>query len=560
MEKVFAMTSTRAALETIATFPITDIRGNIDAVNMQNIALSALSSAPAADVTIPGADDMAARFAWIEAKASDMGYMLVPQPEHPDSPPAPADNTALREAENEIGGLREKLSDALAGGVQHKSDCSVYSAPAYTPSQCNCGAAVSIRKALELAERTLRGLAKDCESAAWVDDEDFPGGPSVLTRIRQALSASGSPGADVERRTVTFLKRKPRPFEIHDDGADMRQYDRRETAWLVERNGTYASTPGRHPGWSADPWRAHRYESRAAAQDAILDINSDELRDSSQPIEHMFIYDRPDVGQNSSDGGGKSASAECPQDRSCERTSSDDSAASGQAIPDVAVGPSDPATPQGQEAALSATFDALVALQEAVKQSGTMNGREYIDLGIQVSSALDKAKAALSSPSWRCAAREQGSAGGNDPADCDWPVCGCDPAADKVVAALQESGVLRTRAPDATEATQAWVNCKPIEKLMEFVERTAKQKTTDEFEDHEREGADYEGAYDIVVMEARVIVDAVNLRCCAPPPAKPSVEDIARVIEPIHTSEDVLRRAKRIHALIHGAGGMEDRS
>jgi hypothetical protein len=39
-----------------------------------------------------------------------------------------------------------------------------------------------------------------------------------------------------------------------------------------------------------------------------------------------------------------------------------------------------------------------------------------------------------------CAARSQGSAGGNDPADCDWPFCGCDPHADKVLAALQECG------------------------------------------------------------------------------------------------------------------------
>jgi hypothetical protein len=28
--------------------------------------------------------------------------------------------------------------------------------------------------------------------------------------------------------------------------------------------------------------------------------------------------------------------------------------------------------------------------------------------------------------------------GANDPQDCDWPVCGCDPYADKVIAALDE--------------------------------------------------------------------------------------------------------------------------
>lgn len=43
---------------------------------------------------------------------------------------------------------------------------------------------------------------------------------------------------------------------------------------------------------------------------------------------------------------------------------------------------------------------------------------------------------------WACAARAQGTAGGNDPADCNWPVCGCDPAADRVIAALQESGAI----------------------------------------------------------------------------------------------------------------------
>lgn len=41
-----------------------------------------------------------------------------------------------------------------------------------------------------------------------------------------------------------------------------------------------------------------------------------------------------------------------------------------------------------------------------------------------------------------CAARRQSTSGGNDPTDCDWPVCGCDPYADKVIASLQESGAI----------------------------------------------------------------------------------------------------------------------
>jgi len=43
------------------------------------------------------------------------------------------------------------------------------------------------------------------------------------------------------------------------------------------------------------------------------------------------------------------------------------------------------------------------------------------------------------SDAWECKARKQGTTGGNDPADCDWPVCGCDPYADKVIAALEEA-------------------------------------------------------------------------------------------------------------------------
>lgn len=46
-------------------------------------------------------------------------------------------------------------------------------------------------------------------------------------------------------------------------------------------------------------------------------------------------------------------------------------------------------------AALETAFDALLALKTAVKDAGTMNGREYVDLGIQVNNALDKAKGAL---------------------------------------------------------------------------------------------------------------------------------------------------------------------
>jgi|SRR5580693_1235653 hypothetical protein len=40
--------------------------------------------------------------------------------------------------------------------------------------------------------------------------------------------------------------------------------------------------------------------------------------------------------------------------------------------------------------------------------------------------------------SWKCRARPTA----DPPQDCDWPVCGCDPYADKVIGALEESGAL----------------------------------------------------------------------------------------------------------------------
>jgi hypothetical protein len=42
---------------------------------------------------------------------------------------------------------------------------------------------------------------------------------------------------------------------------------------------------------------------------------------------------------------------------------------------------------------------------------------------------------------WTCAARKQGTAGGNAPVECDWPGCGCDPYANKVLAALDEAAL-----------------------------------------------------------------------------------------------------------------------
>lgn len=60
----------------------------------------------------------------------------------------------------------------------------------------------------------------------------------------------------------------------------------------------------------------------------------------------------------------------------------------------------------------------------------------------RVAALLERIKASRAS-AWSCAALKQGTAGGNDPADCDWPMCGCDAHATEVIEALQESGHLR---------------------------------------------------------------------------------------------------------------------
>lgn len=72
----------------------------------------------------------------------------------------------------------------------------------------------------------------------------------------------------------------------------------------------------------------------------------------------------------------------------------------------------------------------------------------------QAIALLEKFEAALSaSPveTWKCAARKQSLP---EPADCGWPTCGCDPYADKVIAALEEQG---HAAPVAQEPV-AWAD------------------------------------------------------------------------------------------------------
>ena len=55
-----------------------------------------------------------------------------------------------------------------------------------------------------------------------------------------------------------------------------------------------------------------------------------------------------------------------------------------------------------------------------------------------------QAAGVLNLPTWCCRAQRTG-VGGGDPQDCNWPVCGCDPSASRVIEALEESGAFLPR-------------------------------------------------------------------------------------------------------------------
>lgn len=43
-------------------------------------------------------------------------------------------------------------------------------------------------------------------------------------------------------------------------------------------------------------------------------------------------------------------------------------------------------------------------------------------------------------PQARICKAQRSGVGGSDPQDCDWPFCDCDPKAEKVIEAIEESG------------------------------------------------------------------------------------------------------------------------
>lgn len=82
----------------------------------------------------------------------------------------------------------------------------------------------------------------------------------------------------------------------------------------------------------------------------------------------------------------------------------------------------------------------VVGLARELYDRFVMGGWEPQDSYELIEEILDPVHGASG---WACGARRQGTAGGNDPPDCNWPICGCDPYASKVISALDEMGALK---------------------------------------------------------------------------------------------------------------------
>lgn len=110
-------------------------------------------------------------------------------------------------------------------------------------------------------------------------------------------------------------------------------------------------------------------------------------------------------------------------------------------------------------AELHASVKAMLSWRNGTVKTGlgyirdTDGSRDQIQL---VADALDRIKslerAQPAASQVECKGRK--SIGGCDPQDCDWPFCDCDPAANRVIEALQESGFeIRKVQPVAAQGT-----------------------------------------------------------------------------------------------------------
>jgi hypothetical protein len=118
----------------------------------------------------------------------------------------------------EIGMLREKLSDALAGGLPHKSDCAVYNAPAEEPGPCDCGVAASFDDGAYDLARKLR------EHNGWeriVSDTDAV---NLIKAFVASSRQSPATSAPVEEAPTSTLRAAAQALvhEIAESGTHLR--------------------------------------------------------------------------------------------------------------------------------------------------------------------------------------------------------------------------------------------------------------------------------------------------------------------------------------------------
>lgn len=101
-----------------------------------------------------------------------------------------------------------------------------------------------------------------------------------------------------------------------------------------------------------------------------------------------------------------------------------------------------------------------------------------------------------------CAARRL-NLGANDPQDCDWPFCGCDPRADRVLDAIEESGAQLVRSNAAFIVLAVNHHHKLVSALRQMY--AAACSLMDEMD--EKRAADWGVVNDAMVAASRVLAE-----------------------------------------------------
>lgn len=102
----------------------------------------------------------------------------------------------------------------------------------------------------------------------------------------------------------------------------------------------------------------------------------------------------------------------------------------------------------GKDGFLHTSIEANSEIPVDLQEKAIREFRLPVD-GVETTAFVDGSETV----SWKCMARHS-NMGANDPQECNWPICGCDPHADRVIEALQESGILPEAKQEATPPAQ----------------------------------------------------------------------------------------------------------